>query len=131
MPASRRARATTFTPRSWPSRPTLATRMRTGWAPWPIGPPSVCLRSQGTLVSPLIQASAAGAAATLVGAMSSSPDLIWQPSLLDAGPDPDVDETFAAAVRIQLDRRSCIERDPGWVSASDVLFDHLLNTVDW
>ena len=27
-PASRRMRATTFTPRSWPSRPTLATRMR-------------------------------------------------------------------------------------------------------
>src|SRR5579864_6772647 len=29
-PASRRARATTFTPRSWPSNPTLAMRMRTG-----------------------------------------------------------------------------------------------------
>src|SRR5512140_1924482 len=28
-PASRRARATTFAPRSWPSRPGLATRMRT------------------------------------------------------------------------------------------------------
>src|SRR5690349_14787196 len=27
-PASRRMRATTFTPRSWPSRPTLATRIR-------------------------------------------------------------------------------------------------------
>ena len=25
-------------------------------------------------------------------------DLTWQPSLLDAGPEPDVDETFAAAV---------------------------------
>src|SRR5690349_12070400 len=30
MPASRSARATTFTPRSWPSRPTLASRTRIG-----------------------------------------------------------------------------------------------------
>src|SRR5262245_31964190 len=32
MPASRRARATTLMPRSWPSRPTLARTMRTGGA---------------------------------------------------------------------------------------------------
>jgi len=63
--------------------------------------------------------------------MSSSPDLIWQPSLLDAGPAPGIDETFAAAVRIDLDRRSWIERVPGWVSGSDALFDHLLKTADW
>src|ERR1041385_8444991 len=30
MPASRSARATTFTPRSWPSRPTLASKTRIG-----------------------------------------------------------------------------------------------------
>src|SRR5688572_3668287 len=32
MPASRRAAATTFAPRSWPSRPGLATRTRVGRA---------------------------------------------------------------------------------------------------
>src|SRR5688572_30229150 len=32
MPASRSARATIFTPRSWPSSPTFATRMRMGAA---------------------------------------------------------------------------------------------------
>src|SRR5262249_32444653 len=32
MPASRRARATTLTPRSWPSSPTLASTMRIGGA---------------------------------------------------------------------------------------------------
>src|SRR2546423_3382191 len=75
-------------------------------------------------------------------------DLTWQPSLLDAGPEPDVDETFAGAVRIDLDRRgdggcppdkggvsrqetSWIERVPGWVSDSDALFAHLLCTADW
>src|SRR4051812_16034317 len=42
-PASRRARATTLAPRSWPSRPGLATRMRTlralfsGAAAWDMG----------------------------------------------------------------------------------------------
>ena len=63
--------------------------------------------------------------------MTSADDLIWQPSLLDAGPAPAVDETFAGAVRIHLDRSSWIERVPGWVSDSDALFDHLVRTVDW
>src|ERR671930_1788694 len=58
-------------------------------------------------------------------------DLTWQPSLLDAGPEPAVDETFAGAVRIKLDKRSWIERVPGWVSDSDALFAHLLATADW
>src|SRR5947199_1965675 len=54
MPASRRQRATTLAPRSWPSRPTLAIstrRGRTGMAPvwrWPLdvraaaGAPVLC-----------------------------------------------------------------------------------------
>jgi alkylated DNA repair dioxygenase AlkB len=58
-------------------------------------------------------------------------DLTWQPSLLDAGPLPAIDETFAGAVRISLDRRSWIERVPGWVSDSDALFAHLLDSADW
>ena len=58
-------------------------------------------------------------------------DLTWQPSLLDAGPEPTVDETFAGAVRIALDQRSWIERVPGWVADSDALFAHLLDNADW
>jgi alkylated DNA repair dioxygenase AlkB len=63
--------------------------------------------------------------------MSTAPHLTWQPSLLDGGPEPDVDETFARAARIELDRRSWIERVPGWVSGSDSLFDLLVHTADW
>ncbi len=58
-------------------------------------------------------------------------DLTWQPSLLDSGPEPAIDETFAGAERIWLDKRSWIERVPGWVSDSDALFAHLLATADW
>jgi alkylated DNA repair dioxygenase AlkB len=58
-------------------------------------------------------------------------DLTWQPSLLDAGPQPTIDETFAGAERISLDTRSWIERVPGWVADSDALFAHLLATADW
>ena len=58
-------------------------------------------------------------------------DLTWQPSLLDAGPEPTIDETFAGAERISLDRRAWIERVPAWVADSDALFAHLLATADW
>ncbi|HEV7534420.1 MAG TPA: alpha-ketoglutarate-dependent dioxygenase AlkB [Acidimicrobiia bacterium] len=63
--------------------------------------------------------------------MTTAPQLTWQPSLLDAGPEPAVDGTFAGATRIGLDRRSWIERVPGWVSGSDALFDLLVRTADW
>ncbi|HVW33829.1 MAG TPA: alpha-ketoglutarate-dependent dioxygenase AlkB [Acidimicrobiia bacterium] len=63
--------------------------------------------------------------------MTWAGDLIWQPSLLDAGPEPVVDESFGGAVRIALDGRSWIERVPGFVAHSDALFDHLVSTVDW
>ena len=58
-------------------------------------------------------------------------DLTWQPSLLDAGDEPDVDETFSGAARTWLDERSWIERVPAWISDSDALFEHLLATADW
>jgi len=75
-------------------------------------------------------------------------DLTWQPSLLDAGPEPTIDLTFAGAQRISLDNpgdggcppdkggvsrqgTSWIERVPGWVADSDALFAHLLASADW
>jgi alkylated DNA repair dioxygenase AlkB len=63
--------------------------------------------------------------------MATTHELIWQPSLLDAGPEASIDETFAGGARISLDRKSWIERVPGWVSGSDALFDHLVRTVEW
>jgi alkylated DNA repair dioxygenase AlkB len=63
--------------------------------------------------------------------MSAAHDLAWQASLLDAGPEPAVDRSFSGAVRIELDKRSWIERVPGWVSGSDALFALLLETADW
>ena len=58
-------------------------------------------------------------------------DLTWQPSLLDSGPEPEVDESFSGAARTWLDPRSWIERVPGWVSDSDALFASLLQTANW
>src|SRR5437588_9116342 len=66
---------------------------------------------------------------TLMGAMSL--DLTWQPSLLDAGPEPAIDPSFSGAVRIDLDQKSWIERVPGWVSGSDALFALLVDSADW
>jgi len=60
-----------------------------------------------------------------------STDLSWQPSLLDAGPEPEVDQSFSGLVRIALDDRSWVERVPGWVSGSDSLFAQLLAGTDW
>jgi alkylated DNA repair dioxygenase AlkB len=57
--------------------------------------------------------------------------LTWQPSLLDSGSESAIDETFSGAERTWLDRRSWIERVPSWVSDSDALFAHLLETADW
>ena len=58
-------------------------------------------------------------------------DLTWQPSLLDAGDEPAVDEAFSGVERIWLDRKSWIERVPSWVSNSDALFAHLVQAADW
>src|SRR5918999_384872 len=58
-------------------------------------------------------------------------DLTWQPPLLDSVPEPSIDEAFCGAARIQLDRRSWIERVPGWVAGCDALFAQLLANADW
>jgi alkylated DNA repair dioxygenase AlkB len=58
-------------------------------------------------------------------------DLIWQPSLLDAGPELDVDESFSGLVHIQLDAGSWIERVHGWISGSDTLFAQLVAGAHW
>ena len=63
--------------------------------------------------------------------MSPSPDLTWQPSLLDAGVEPAVDRDFATLRRIKLDPDSWVDHAPGWVAGSDPLFGQLLDELDW
>lgn len=63
--------------------------------------------------------------------MSTSPDLSWQPSLLDVGAEPRVDGTFASLRRIALDPESWVDHAPGWVDGSDALFGNLVDSLDW
>lgn len=63
--------------------------------------------------------------------MSTSPGLTWQPSLLDAATDPSIDESFARLERVQLDPTSWVDHASGWVGASDVLFQTVLEGRDW
>jgi alkylated DNA repair dioxygenase AlkB len=61
----------------------------------------------------------------------SSPELAWQPSLLEAAAEPDVDDSYGSLQRIQLDPASWVDHAPGWVSGSDRLFADLLAGADW
>lgn len=57
-------------------------------------------------------------------------ELAWQQSLFDGG-TPQIDVSFAALERIQLDETSWIDYCPGWLSGSDDLFAELLETGNW
>ncbi|HYT81541.1 MAG TPA: alpha-ketoglutarate-dependent dioxygenase AlkB [Actinomycetota bacterium] len=63
--------------------------------------------------------------------MSSSRDLVWQPSLLSSGEAVDVDGSFARLRRIHLDPESWVDHVPEWVSGSDYLFEEILNGRSW
>ena len=63
--------------------------------------------------------------------MSSSPDLVWQPSLLAASETPRIDSSFARLRRIHLDDRSWVDHVPGWVTGADVLFEQILTGRAW
>lgn len=45
--------------------------------------------------------------------------------------EPEVDDTFAAAERTELDSTSWIEYVPGWLHGGDGLFDDLMATAPW
>jgi alkylated DNA repair dioxygenase AlkB len=64
-------------------------------------------------------------------AMTSSPDLSWQPSLFEAIETLAIDESFARAKRIELDPDSWVDHAPEWVGGSDALFQKLLDARDW
>jgi alkylated DNA repair dioxygenase AlkB len=61
----------------------------------------------------------------------SSPDLIWQPSLLAIAETIDVDRSFSELQRIQLDEEAWIEHAPSWVSGADRLFGEILTGRNW
>lgn len=63
--------------------------------------------------------------------MSSSPDIIWQPSLLMAYEEPGIDRSFSSLEHIALDGLSWVEHAPGWIKGSDRLFEHLLESRRW
>jgi alkylated DNA repair dioxygenase AlkB len=61
----------------------------------------------------------------------SSPDLVWQPSLLASDEDIGIDLTFDPLQRIQLDDASWVDHAPGWVRGSDRVFELVLESRDW
>ena len=63
--------------------------------------------------------------------MSTSPDLVWQPSLLATGETVDIDRSFLTLERIQLDDDSWVDYAPGWVTGADRLFEEVLAGRDW
>ncbi|MDQ4144133.1 MAG: alpha-ketoglutarate-dependent dioxygenase AlkB [Actinomycetota bacterium] len=62
--------------------------------------------------------------------MRTSPDVTWQPSLLDAE-EPSFDESFSRLERIDLDPTAWVEYQPGWISGADSLFGAVLESRDW
>ena len=63
--------------------------------------------------------------------MEVEPQITWQPSLLDAGSAPAVDESFGGVVRHHLDATSWVDYCPGWLRGADSLFGVLLETGAW
>jgi alkylated DNA repair dioxygenase AlkB len=61
----------------------------------------------------------------------SSPEFVWQPSLLGAAEEPDMDRSFSGLRRIHLDEGSWVDHAPGWVSGADRLFEEVLFGRPW
>jgi alkylated DNA repair dioxygenase AlkB len=61
----------------------------------------------------------------------SSPDLVWQPSLLAIAETIVVDRSFSDVQRIDLDEDSWLDHAPGWVSGADRLFGEILLSRNW
>ena len=58
-------------------------------------------------------------------------DLIWQPSLLAVEGSIDIDRSFSALERINLDATAWVDHAPGWVTGADRLFEEILSSRDW
>src|SRR5919198_2935374 len=64
-------------------------------------------------------------------AMSTSPDLSWQPSLLATEDTVAIDGAFSRLERIRLDEEAWVDHAPEWVSGSDGLFEEVLASRSW
>lgn len=63
--------------------------------------------------------------------MSTSRDLIWQPSLLASSEGIDIDRSFSQLQRIELDHESWVDYAPRWLSGADRVFEEILEARDW
>ena len=63
--------------------------------------------------------------------MPPSPQLVWQPSLLDVDERIRFDPSFAGVRRVRLDEDAWVDHQPGWVSGSDRLFEQVLAGRGW
>jgi alkylated DNA repair dioxygenase AlkB len=63
--------------------------------------------------------------------VSPSPDLSWQPSILEGTAEVAIDESLSSLERIQLDSHSWLDFAPAWVDGPDRLFAELVATADW
>ena len=63
--------------------------------------------------------------------MSPSPDIVWQPSLLEAGEAVEADREFSKLERIDLDHESWVDHAPEWLAGSDEVFGEVLATRNW
>jgi hypothetical protein len=61
--------------------------------------------------------------------MTTSPGIMWQPSLFGVGGSPDIDRSFSGLVRIELDRSCWVDHASGWISGADVLFAERLGVT--
>ncbi|HWA67867.1 MAG TPA: alpha-ketoglutarate-dependent dioxygenase AlkB [Mycobacteriales bacterium] len=59
-----------------------------------------------------------------------TPDVAWQPSLLDGG-EPRIDVSYDGLRRIELDARSWVDYCPGWLAGSDSVFEVLAREARW
>jgi alkylated DNA repair dioxygenase AlkB len=60
-----------------------------------------------------------------------SADFAWQPSLLEGSIQPEIDTSFASLKRIELDTKSWIDHQPGWLTGAEALFGELLQRLPW
>jgi alkylated DNA repair dioxygenase AlkB len=63
--------------------------------------------------------------------MSSSPELIWQPSLFGTTGEVEIDRSFSQLYRVGLDADSWVDHAAGWVEGSDRLFEEILTGREW
>jgi alkylated DNA repair dioxygenase AlkB len=63
--------------------------------------------------------------------VSSSPGLVWQPSLFATSDRVDVDGSFSQLRHIDLDSSSWVDHAPEWVSGADRLFEEVLTGRTW